>query len=79
LINIAIVSDLVILSSGLKYSFFAIKSLSINTSTFLHAQVFGLVSVKSLNSLSHLPFFGNQATHLATAAISCLRTLSDKL
>jgi hypothetical protein len=72
-------SDFVILSSGLNLSFFAIKLLSTRTSTFTQAQELGLVEERSEKILPHVAFFSNFATHLATAAISCLKTLSSKL
>ncbi|MBT4632823.1 hypothetical protein HOB94_02320, partial [bacterium] len=45
----------------------------------IQAQVLGFVADKSSNILSHSSFLSNFATHLATAAISCLKTLSVKL
>jgi hypothetical protein len=67
------------LSSGLNLSFFAIKLLSTSTSTLTHAQVFGLVAERSEKILLQVAFLSSPATHLATAAISCLNTLSSKL
>jgi hypothetical protein len=50
------------------------RLLSTNTSTFTHAHEFGEVADKSSKRLSHFSFFGRFATHLAIAAISCLKT-----
>gem|GEM_PF-5061510 len=60
--------------SGLNSVFFVIRPLSTNTSILKQAQVFGLTAVTSVNIPSHHFFFGSHATHLETAAISCLNT-----
>jgi len=69
----------VILSSGLNVVFLDIKSLSTKTSTLTQAHEFGLIADKSEKIFSHVLFLSNFATPLATAAISCLRTLEPRL
>jgi len=56
-----------------------IRPLSTNGSILKQAQVFGLTAVTSLKIPSQNDFLGNQATHLETAAISCLNTKSLRL
>jgi len=67
------------LCSGLNSLFFVIRPLSTSGSILKQAQVFGFIALTSLNIHSQNDFLGNQATHLETAAISCLKTKSLRL